>query len=176
MSRSGLEALLIASIVRFFRDAGRQGRLLRLLGREPGGRDAAVSLRLVDFFLTTFARDRGVVVRGLDVHQAYRTQLRAYSKALFDPFRRQRRVRLLLNGDGDCLETTVAQLNVARWLIEGDVDLYLLDHQQDVEREMLQRARERADAARARRSAAAAKSDGPAGARLSRSCVEARFD
>lgn len=49
----------------------------------------------------------------------YKSQLRAYSKKLFDPFCRHERT--VFKVDDDELETTVGQANFFRWAIQNNV-------------------------------------------------------
>lgn len=97
-----------------------------------------VSLRLVDWLITNYSKSRNIVyyVRNVpfNVHQSYKNMLKAYSKRLFDPFRRHGRVTL--EYDGRTLETTVAQLSFFKWAIENDVLKYAIEHKSEIKRDM----------------------------------------
>jgi hypothetical protein len=69
--------------------------------------------------------------------------LKAYSKRLFDPFRRHGRVVLEL--DDRSLETTVAQLSFFKWAIENNVLKYALEYKEDIKRDMDAHTRHRHD-------------------------------
>lgn len=97
-----------------------------------------VSLRLVDWLITNYSKSKNVVyyVKGnpFNVHQSYKNMLKAYSKRLFDPFRRHDRV--FLEYDNHRLETTVAQLSFFRWAIENDVLKYAIRHKSEIKENM----------------------------------------
>lgn len=97
-----------------------------------------VSLRLVDWLITNYSKSKNVVyyVKGnpFNVHQSYKNMLKAYSKRLFDPFRRHDRV--FLEYDNHQLETTVAQLSFFRWAIENDVLKYAIQHKREIKDNM----------------------------------------
>lgn len=144
MSRSDI---LMISLSRFFGEESHVQRLVELV--EPSSATAGsgsgagrISLRLLDWFVTNFARDRNVVIDAppasrFDVYRHYRTQLKAYSKQQFDPFRRRDRI-MFHYGIDKSIETTVGQLNFFRWVIENGVLDYVEAHVDDIEADMLQ--------------------------------------
>lgn len=97
-----------------------------------------VSLRLVDWLITNYSKSKNVVyyVKGapFNVHQSYKNMLKAYSKRLFDPFRRHGRI--ILEHNGQRLETTVAQLSFFRWAIDNDVLKYASEHRDAIKKNM----------------------------------------
>ena len=97
------------------------------------------SLRLIDWFVTNYAKRHtiGYVLAGQEfmVYMSYKSQLKAYSKKLFDPFCRRERIMFSLPGI-DPFVTTVGKLNFFRWAIEKDVIEYLKKHRETVEKEM----------------------------------------
>jgi len=98
-----------------------------------------ISLRLIDWFVTNYAKRHtiGYVLAGQEfmVYMSYKSQLKAYSKKLFDPFCRRERIMFSLPGI-DPFVTTVGKLNFFRWAIEKDVIEYLKKHRETVEKEM----------------------------------------
>jgi len=66
---------------------------------------------------------------------SYKSQLKAYSKKLFDPFCRRERIMFSLPGTEQFV-TTVGKLNFFRWAIEKQVIEYLKKHRETVEKEM----------------------------------------
>ena len=82
-----------------------------------------ISLRLIDHLCTNYAKESPVIykVNGemFNLYPMYRSQLKAYSKKRFDPFRRNDRIHL--NVGDEKVETTIAQLNFFKWLIENNV-------------------------------------------------------
>ena len=82
---------------------------------------ATISLRLIDWFVTNYAKRHniGYVLDGQEfmVYMSYKSQLKAYSKKLFDPFCRRERIMFSLPGV-EPFVTTVGKLNFFRWAIE----------------------------------------------------------
>jgi len=69
------------------------------------------------------------------VYGDYKSQLKASSKKLFDPFCRRERISFHVPSHPASL-TTVAKLNFFRWAIEKDILSYIRDHQEAIEKEM----------------------------------------
>lgn len=99
---SGPTKLIAESLARFYADAEYADILYSIASGK-----SEVSLRLVEWFVSS---ER-------DISLDYRARLRAYTRRLFDPFRRAERIVMDL-GDGRTLETTLGQMNFVKWLIE----------------------------------------------------------
>jgi len=100
---------------------------------------SVISLRLIDWFVTNYSKRHtiGYVLGGQEfmVYMSYKSQLKAYSKKLFDPFCRRERIMFSLPGTEQFV-TTVGKLNFFRWAIEKNVIEYLKVHREVVETEM----------------------------------------
>jgi len=98
-----------------------------------------ISLRLIDWFVTNYAKRHsiGYILNGQEfmVYMSYKSQLKAYSKKLFDPFCRRERIMFSLPSVGPFV-TTVGKLNFFRWAIEKNIIEYLKEHRETVETEM----------------------------------------
>lgn len=98
-----------------------------------------ISLRLIDWFVTNYAKRHtiGYLLNGQEfmVYMSYKSQLKAYSKKLFDPFCRRERIMFSLSGV-EAFVTTVGKLNFFRWAIEKNIIEYLKTHRETVEKEM----------------------------------------
>ena len=98
-----------------------------------------ISLRLIDWFVTNYAKRHtiGYVLGGQEfmVYMSYKSQLKAYSKKLFDPFCRRERIMFSLPGI-EPFVTTVGKLNFFRWAIEKNIIEYLKLNRETVEAEM----------------------------------------
>lgn len=122
--------------------------LVRVLCDVIGGRQC-VSLRLLDWFVTSYARRHAssFVFRGktVIVWNEYKSMLKSYSKTHFDPFCRRDRIHidasgpscaLLANGAEPAapraLTTTIGQLNFFRWAIESGLLVYVQLIERDV--------------------------------------------
>ena len=98
-----------------------------------------ISLRLIDWFVTNYAKRHNIgYIMGSQefmVYMSYKSQLKAYSKKLFDPFCRRERIMFSLPGTEQFV-TTVGKLNFFRWAIEKNVIEYLKTNRVTVETEM----------------------------------------
>jgi hypothetical protein len=128
------QELIIASLQRFY--SGRQDldEIVELLKGT-----SEVSLRLVDWFVTNFAKAHSTsyILNGQEfvVYMNYKNQLKAYSKKLFDPFCRRERISFQIPGH-DAFLTTVGKLNFFRWALEKGILDYIKGHQPEIEKEM----------------------------------------
>ena len=68
------------------------------------------------------------------VYLRYRSQLKSYNKANFDPFCRNDRITGW--GETGDIITTIGQLNFFRWAIENRVLEYINDNLEDIEKDM----------------------------------------
>jgi hypothetical protein len=96
--------------------------------------ESRISLRLLDWLVTNYAKKHNVsyVVGGrhVVVYLAYKSHLKAYSKKMFDPFCRWKRIQFM------GLDTTVGQLNFFEWAIQDEVLKYLEDNYDAVHSDM----------------------------------------
>jgi hypothetical protein len=94
-----------------------------------------LSLRLIDWFVTNYAKKYNVAYltksqKHVIVYLSYKSHLKAYSKKMFDPFCRWKRIRF------HDFETTVGQLNFFEWAISDDILEYLETHREEVHADM----------------------------------------
>jgi hypothetical protein len=122
--------------------------LVRVLCDVIGGRQC-VSLRLLDWFVTSYSRRHAssFVFGGktVIVWNEYKSMLKSYSKTHFDPFCRRDRIFVDAAG-GSCallgapregaLTTTIGQLNFFRWAIESGLLVYVQLIERDVARDL----------------------------------------
>ena len=103
-----------------------------------------ISLRLIDWFVTNYSKKYNTVVTKeknnnvthFNVYLSYRSQLKAYSKQLFDPFRRRDRITFFYEKDNH-VETTIGQLNFFRWILQNDILEYINVNIKDIETDMI---------------------------------------
>lgn len=123
----------------------------------------AISLRMLDWFVTHYAKRHNTLywiegdvlhtqypapaptANGLlppkkfAVYIEYRSQLRAFSKHVFDPFRRHHRISFVVSERADgspvFIDTTIGQLNFFRWALQNKVIDYVLGHLPAIEEE-----------------------------------------
>lgn len=99
-----------------------------------------VSLRALDWAVVNWSKQHNVVCSSLtpgqmtNIHLSYRRTLAHWKRRLFDPFRRRARVEVRV-GD-QTLETTLGQANFALWCYRTGVLAYVLNHVEEIERDM----------------------------------------
>ena len=125
--------LLILSLQKFYSNRADLSTLIPLLQGEGD-----ISLRLIDWFVTNYAKKHHVsyILGGQEfvVYLHYKSQLKAFSKKLFDPFCRRERI-LFQCGTFEPFETTIGQLNFFRWAFEKDILTYMRQYLADIIRE-----------------------------------------
>ena len=94
-----------------------------------------LSLRLIDWFVTNYAKKYNVAFltknqKHVVVYLSYKSHLKAYSKKMFDPFCRWKRIKF------QDFETTVGQLNFFEWAITDDILDFLEKHRDEVHADM----------------------------------------
>jgi len=128
------QELIVMSLQAFYSNRKDLAEIMELLQGT-----SIISLRLIDWFVTNYAKRHsiGYLLGGQEfmVYMSYKSQLKAYSKKLFDPFCRRERIMFSLPGTEQFV-TTVGKLNFFRWAIEKNVIEYLKTHREAVELEM----------------------------------------
>ena len=117
---------------------------------------SAVSLRTLDWAVVNWSKKHNIIclshVPGetTNIHQSYRQTLAFWRRRLFDPFRRRKRICVVVEGEE--IQTTLGQANFALWTFRTGVLAYVLSHRQSIEDDMNRVSRANR---RARRAAAA---------------------
>lgn len=140
ISKHSRRSVLMSKICEFFNDAEMKDILVSIIkGESP------LSLRVIDFFVTNYARKNEVILKRSEsedafmVHYSYKAQLKAYSKKQFDPFCRRERIIFIVEDGGketDRFKTTVGQLNFFRWAIQNNVMQHIAANLATIEQEM----------------------------------------
>jgi hypothetical protein len=134
--------LLLHHLVEFFKsDPVRMTKMLTIINGE-----SRISLRIVDWFVTNFAKKYYVWYTQSDdedekrfkVHFDYKLKLKAYQKRRFDVFARWERT-MLPYGEENYIETTIGQLNFFKWAIENHILDYIQSHYDEIEQDMNER-------------------------------------
>ena len=134
------QELIVSSLQRFY--AGRDDKeyIIKLL---EGTSD--ISLRLIDWFVTNYAKQHNIsyILANQEflVYTNYKSQLKAYSKKLFDPFCRRERIMFQIPGQ-EMFQTTVGKLNFFRWALERGVLDYIKMNLAKIEQAMNASSRE----------------------------------
>lgn len=137
--------LLMISLSKFYAQKSNINKLLAIIEPADKKQESRVSLRLIDWFVTNYSKKNNTIitkernnnVMHFNVYLSYRAQLKAYSKQLFDPFRRRDRITFWFDTDKS-LETTIGQLNMFRWIIQNDILDYINNNIDDIENDMIQ--------------------------------------
>lgn len=134
------QELIVNSLQRFYAGRSDTAEIVQLLQGT-----SEISLRVIDWFVTNYAKTHSTayMLNGQEflVYRDYKSQLKAYSKKLFDPFCRRERIYFQLPNHAPFL-TTVAKLNFFRWAIEKEILTYIQQHQEAIEKEMNQAMKE----------------------------------
>jgi len=103
--------------------------------------ESDISLRLIDWFVTNYAKQYNIsymtkTQKHVIVYLSYKSHLKAYSKKMFDPFCRWKRIKFM------DIETTVGQLNFFEWAINDEILQYLEEHREEIHADMEHRLQE----------------------------------
>lgn len=106
--------------------------------------ESNLSLRLIDWYVTNYCKEHNIAYvltkngkqEYFNVYMNYRSQLKAFKKVLFDPFRRRSRITFYYDKT-NYIHTTIGQLNFFRWAIENEIITNLTGHMQEVEQDMI---------------------------------------
>jgi len=134
------QELIVNSLQRFYAGRSDIAEIVTLLQGT-----SEISLRVIDWFVTNYAKTHSTayILDGQEflVYRDYKSQLKAYSKKLFDPFCRRERIYFQVPNH-PAFVTTVAKLNFFRWAIEKNILKYIQEHQEAIEKEMNQSMKE----------------------------------
>lgn len=143
----GNKDLLMVSLVKFYSNKTNITRIIPIIESK-----SEISLRLIDWFVTNFSKKNSTIITKqndkniihFNVYLSYRSQLKAYSKQQFDPFRRRDRINFYYDKDSH-LETTIGQLNFFRWILQNHILEYIKDHVDVIEKDMMSSQKENQD-------------------------------
>jgi hypothetical protein len=134
--------LLLNSLVKFYKKKTNVKIIMSIVNGESN-----ISLRLIDWFVTNYSKKQSIYIyknkdkdkhkEQINVYTDYRSQLKAYSKQLFDPFRRRERINFYFD-ETTWLQTTSGQLNFFRWAIESNILKYIEENLEIIEKDMIQ--------------------------------------
>lgn len=126
--------LLLNSLNEFYQKDGNIDKTLTIINGQ-----STISLRLVDWFVTNYAKKYFVIYALKDVrfkvYDDYKLKLRAYSKRRFDPFCRWERITIPYK-DNVSMQTTIGQLNFFKWALENKIIDYIEKNYETIEKDM----------------------------------------
>ena len=134
--------LLLNKLLEYYKKNNNMEKMLRIINGE-----SRISLRIVDWFATNFAKKYYTVYNILNnrefdentakrfkVYVDYKLNLKAYSKKRFDPFCRWERIVVPFNDK--YIQTTIGQLNFFKWALENRVIEFIENNYLDIEADM----------------------------------------
>ena len=111
------------NLIEYYKDETCLNKMLKIITG-----DCKISLRIVDWFATNYAKkyftlfdiEQNGQTKRFKVYTDYKLKLKAYSKRRFDPFCRWDRISIPYK-DGTCIETTIGQLNFFKWFFSKNL-------------------------------------------------------
>jgi hypothetical protein len=133
--------LLLKNLMDFYKDHENLQKMMHIINGET-----QISLRIVDWFVTNYAKKYYTVyglpdqrnakdVQRFKVYNDYKLKLKAYSKRRFDPFCRWERISVPYDNE-KTMETTIGQLNFFKWAIENQIIDYIEKNYAAIETDM----------------------------------------
>ena len=131
--------LLLTNLMDFYKNQDNLHSMLKIITGE-----SKISLRIVDWFVTNYAKkyytlysyeDVNGSTRRFKVYVDYKLKLKAYSKARFDPICRWDRISIPYKGD-TFIETTIGQLNFFKWSLDNKIINYIEENYDAIEKDM----------------------------------------
>ena len=107
---------ILASVEDFFLNYNNWNDLLKFLKS-----DSKISLRVIDYFLTTYCYQNNIKHDNVNIYNEYKKQLKKYHKKYFDPCSRGIKVPFYYNTN-KCIITTICQLNFFKWFIDTGIN------------------------------------------------------
>jgi hypothetical protein len=132
--------LLMRNLMEFYNERTNLSKMMNIINGE-----SKISLRIVDWFVTNYAKKYYTVyditsmhshdTMRFKVYNDYKLKLKAYSKRRFDPFCRWERIRIPYDAES-CMETTIGQLNFFKWALENKIVDYIESNYVEIETDM----------------------------------------
>jgi len=130
--------LLLKNLLVYYNNDNNLHNMLQIINGE-----SKISLRIVDWFVTNFAKKNFTVYDVIKnenpvrfkVYFDYKLKLKAYSKKRFDPFCRWDRITIPYK-NGSVIQTTIGQLNFFKWALENEVIKYIEENHTSIEHDM----------------------------------------
>jgi hypothetical protein len=132
--------LLLHSLMNFFNNGENMEKMLRIVNGE-----SRISLRIIDWFITNYSKQYYTIyeVAGKNgnerfkVYNQYKLELKSFKKDKLDIFCRHKRISIIYDKENDLsVETTIAQLNCFRWVIENRILDYIEEHFDEILEDM----------------------------------------
>ena len=133
--------LLMNNLLAFYKNENNLQTMLNIING-----DSQISLRIVDWFATNFAKKNFTVypiqknneIIRFKVYNDYKLKLKAYSKRRFDPFCRWERINIPYK-ENTFIQTTIGQLNFFKWALDNKVIDFIEENYASIEQDMNKR-------------------------------------
>jgi hypothetical protein len=124
------EKLIINTFTKFYANTENMLAFINVIGCKTN-----ISIRLIEHFITSYARTNNTVINGINIYNNYDQQLKTFHKKYFDPFSRGERIPWFANDY--CVITTIAQLNFFKWFISLGIQEYIEKNYLRINNDML---------------------------------------
>lgn len=155
--------ILLNQLKIFYQKEKNLNTLFRILNHNnhyKKSKEKKISLRLIDWFVTNYCKKNKVIIEKtsknkkefINIYNSYKSNLRAFSKQLFDPFRRKNEIFLNYNNKkklifsltlnnkskhNNFIKTTLGQINFFKWIIENNIYNYIKLNKEIIETDMI---------------------------------------
>jgi len=140
--------VLLSSLMEFYKDNDKLQKMMSIINGE-----SRISLRIIDWFITNYSKlyytiyelpanngkTNGTTEEMIrfKVHDQYKLKLKSFSKKRFDIFCRHQRTPILYDKEKSLyLESTIAQLNCFKWVIENKILDYIEENYEPILQDM----------------------------------------
>ena len=154
--------ILLEPLKKFYSNKNNLNELLVILNHKKKTNQKKLSLRLIDWFVTNYCKKYKITIYNnkkkehINIYDNYKSNLKAFSKKVFDPFRRNNRIILNYNitdkkykilftnkiSNKEHIDTTLGQLNFFKWIIDNNIYSYILDNRENIETDMIKSQKE----------------------------------
>lgn len=141
VSNKSQNLLVMNNLIEFYQKDNNLENMLNIITSDA---DSRISLRIIDWFATNYAKKwytlynikmKNGSVRRFKVYNEYKLKLKGYKKRRFDPFCRWNRIKYPYK-DNSFIDTTIGQMNFFKWVMEHDIIDYISEHYDEIERDM----------------------------------------
>ena len=150
-------SILLNPLIKFYSIKINLNELLIILNHTKKTNQKKLSLRLIDWFVTNYCKKHKITIYNnkkkehINIYNSYKSNLKAFSKKIFDPFRRKNRIilkyydndknyRIIINNTINnkyYIDTTIGQLNFFKWIIDNNIYSYILMNREKIEKDMI---------------------------------------
>jgi hypothetical protein len=156
--------ILLNQLQKFYENEKNINTLFKILNHNnicKKSNQMKISLRLIDWFVTNYCKKNKIIIEKkskskrefINIYNSYKSNLRAFSKQLFDPFRRKNEIFLNYSiknkikisfsfkqntsSNNNYIKTTIGQINFFKWVIENNIYEYIRINKKIIENDMV---------------------------------------